>query len=313
MKNKSLVAYFVILAVLCASFVLGAKLLEKQGAFLAQGYMLTPAIAAMITRLFFYKPRFKDASLRLGKIRDYIQYWFLGLVITAVSFVLYTLIGAIRWDFSGQIFLKNLAEQFAASGREISDTLPPGFTPQIMLWIFTIGGLTVFNLIPGLITGFGEEFGHRGFMFPALYRIKPWMGFIIGGLIWFAWHIPLSFLGPQISGQSSWSLILNYFILAVGSVCTFAYLAFIYVKSGSIFVASVAHITLNNAAASLAYFVILQNQVLANLSTTLVMLAVAAFLYSRKMLDFDEISTPTKSGEPQTRLQTNQKLGDASP
>jgi hypothetical protein len=35
-----------------------------------------------------------------------------------------------------------------------------------MLMIYFVGGLTIFNLVPGIITGFGEEFGHRGFMFP---------------------------------------------------------------------------------------------------------------------------------------------------
>ena len=29
---------------------------------------------------------------------------------------------------------------------------------------FVIGGLTVFNILPGIINGFGEEFGHRGFV-----------------------------------------------------------------------------------------------------------------------------------------------------
>jgi hypothetical protein len=43
--------------------------------------MMTPAIAAVITRLFFYKPRFKDANLRFGHPRDYVKYWSLALVL----------------------------------------------------------------------------------------------------------------------------------------------------------------------------------------------------------------------------------------
>jgi len=256
MKHTSLIAYFVILTILCAGFVLGARAMGEQGAYLAQGYMMTPAIAALITRLFFYKPRFKDANLRFGRARDYLKYWLVALGITVLSFGMYTLLGAIRWDFSGQIFLGRLADQFAATGQNITDTLPPGFTPQMMLWIFVIGGLTVFNILPGLITGFGEEFGHRGFMFPALYRIKPWVGFIFGGLLWFAWHIPITFMIPQTVETPLWTTILNYLILALGSVCTFVYLAYVYVKSGSIFVTSIAHIAMNNAATSLSYFVV---------------------------------------------------------
>jgi len=283
MKQRSLFIYIFILFILCAGFVLGARMIGEQGAYLAQGYMMTPAMAALITRLFFYKPRFKDANLRFGRARDYLKYWLVALGITVLSYLIYTLLGAIRWDFSGQVFLDRLAKQFAATGQNITDTLPPGFTPQMMLWIFTLGGLTVFNILPGLITGFGEEFGHRGFMFPALYRIKPWVGFIVGGLLWFAWHIPITFMIPQTSDASLGATILNYLIVALGSVCAFAYLAYVYVKSGSVFVTSIAHITMNNAAASLSYFVIIQNQILANLGLTLTMLVVVAFMVSRKM------------------------------
>ncbi len=291
MKMHPLLIYFILLILLCGGFVIGARMLGEQGAYLAQGYMMTPAIAALITRLFFYPPRFKDANLRFGRAKDYLKYWLIALGITAISYLMYTLLGAIRWDFTGEVFLERLSEQFTATGQDINDTLPPGFTPQMMLWIFTIGGLTVFNIMPGIITGFGEEFGHRGFMFPVLYRIRPWIGFIIGGLFWFAWHIPISFMVPQTVEVTLGTTLLNSLILAVGSLCTFAYLAYVYVKSGSIFVTSIAHIAMNNAASALSYFVIIQNQTTANLGLTLTMLGVVTFLITRKMLVFETLTT----------------------
>ena len=289
MKDKSLIIYFVILVILCSGFMIGARIMGAQGAYLAQGYMMTPAIAALITRLFFYKSRFKDANLRLGRARDYLKYWLVALGITALSYGIYTLLGAIRWDFSGQVFLDRLEEQFAAAGQNINDTLPPGFTPQMMLWIFTLGGLTVFNILPGIITGFGEEFGHRGFMFPALYRIKPWVGFIIGGLLWFAWHIPISFIIPQTVEVPLWTTILNTLLGAVGSICSFAILAYVYVKSGSVFVTSITHIAMNNASASLSYFIVIHNQTLANLGLTLTMVVVVAIMASKNMFALDKL------------------------
>src|SRR5690606_15028948 len=131
-------------------------------------YMLTPAIAALITRLFFYEKKFQDANLRLGKLGDYGRFWLISLGITALSYVFFTLLGAVRWDLTGNEFLRRLSEQFASVGQDMEASLPPGFTPQMMLLIYSIGGLTVFNVFPGIIAGFGEEFGHRGFMFPAL-------------------------------------------------------------------------------------------------------------------------------------------------
>ena len=119
-------------------------------------------------------------------------------------------------------------------------------------------------------------------MFPHLYKIKPWMAFIIGGLIWYAWHIPLVLVIPQVQSFTVAQTILNGIILAIGAICTHTFLAYVYVKSGNILVASVAHITLDNAARSFAYFALVQNQMMANVGLTITMLIVVAVLYFSK-------------------------------
>jgi CAAX protease family protein len=284
MRGSSLAIYFAFLAAACAAIIAGAKMLGQQGAYLAQLYMLTPAFAAILTRLFFYKPRFSDANLRFGKLSHYLLFWFISISITALSYVSFTALGGITWDFTGQVFLGRLAQQFAAAGQDMNAALPPGLTPQAMLLIYFVGGLTVFNILPGIITGFGEEFGHRGFMFPHLYRIAPWVGIVVGGLIWYAWHLPLVLVIPQTGQVPLWQTLLNFLFLAIGSVCTFTYLAYIYVKSESVWVTSFAHIALNNSAASFSYFAVVQNQMLANLGLTLTMIVVVAVLYYTKEL-----------------------------
>ena len=231
MKHKSLIIYFVILTILCMGFIVGAKALGQQGMYLAQGYMMSPAIAAIITRLFFYEKKFQDANLRFGRTKDYLKFWLISIGITALSYVFFALFSSITWDFTGQAFLDRLAQQFEAVGQDMVASLPSGFTPQMMLMIYFIGGLTVFNILPGIITGFGEEFGHRDFMFPMLYRVKPWIGLLAGGSIWFAWHLPLALVIPHATDTSLGESILNFIVLAIGSICTFVYLAYVYVKS----------------------------------------------------------------------------------
>jgi hypothetical protein len=285
MKSKPLSVYFVILLAMCAAILVGVKMLGQQGAYLAQVYMLTPAIAAIVTRLFFYEPHFKDANLRIGRISDYIKFWSLSLGIIALSYVLLTLLGSIYWDLSGNVFLQRLTQQFAETGQDINAALPPGMTPQMMLMIFFVGGLTIFNIFPGILTGFGEEFGHRGFMFPLLYQIKPWVGIVVGGLIWYAWHLPLTLVIPQTAEYPLWQMLLRLVVLAIGAVCTFTYLAYIYAKSESVFVTSIAHIVMNNSAASFSYFVVIQDQALADLGLTLTMIIVVAILYYKRDLD----------------------------
>jgi hypothetical protein len=285
MKNKPLFFYFFILVLLCAGFITGARMLGQQGTYLAGAYMLTPAFAALITRLFFYKPRFKDAGLRLGKFNNYVKFWLVSLAITALSFGMFTLIGAIRWDFSGKVFLGLLAQQFAATGQDMLASLPPGFTPQIMLWLFFLGGLTLFNIMPGIVTGFGEEFGHRGFMFPLIYPNKPWLGLMIGGFLWYLWHQPLLLILPSGAPIPLWQTAVNHIGAIIGSICTHTYFCYVYAKSRSIFVPSIAHITIDNAARSLSYFIVLQNQFTGNLAQNLTMVIILAFLYFSKELN----------------------------
>ncbi len=269
----------------------------QQSNYLAQGYMMTPAIAALLTRLFFYPPKFSDANLRFGRFKDYLKFWLVSLGITIVSYTFFTVLGGITWDFSGQVFLDKLTQQFAAAGQDIQTALPPGFTPGTMLLVYTIGGLTVLNIFPGIITGFGEEFGHRGLMFPMLYQIKPWVGIIIGGLLWCLWHVPLAFVIPQTTQLPFWQTALNLLILALGSTCAHTYLAYVYVKSESVFVTALAHITMNNAAASFSYYAVIQNQSLCNFGLTLTMLFTIAILYYRKELQiFAKYFSTAKTG-----------------
>jgi membrane protease YdiL (CAAX protease family) len=287
MKNHPLAVYLLLVALISAGFVAGMKLVGNTGQYLAGPYMFGPAIAAIITRVFFYRPKFSDAHLGFGRWQNYLGFWGATLCIVLVSYVVYTILGAVSWDFSGDTFLAQLKTQMALSDRNIED-LPAGLTPKVMLVIFFLGGLTVFN-IPMIVVGFGEEFGWRGFMFPQLCRRRLARGLVIGGLIWFAWHVPLVLIVPSTSDLSMWQHVFNGIALAVGSICTFVFFAYAYAKSGTIWVASLVHAVFNNGSRSFSYFVNVENQVLANLGLAITMLAVVGVLYFRKEFKVFEV------------------------
>ncbi len=280
--KKSLIAYLAVITLLSGGFIVVMKLMGKTGNYLAGAYMLGPAIAALVTRLLFYEKRFKDARLGIGRWKDYLRFWCVVLVVVLVSYGMYTILGAISWDFTGESFLAQLEEQMALSGKDIGD-LPAGLTPRLMLILFFVGGLTVFN-IPMIIAGFGEEFGWRGLLFPLLCRYRLLSGFITGGLIWFAWHLPLMLVVPHTSTFSPWQHFLNAVVLAIGSICTFVFFAYIYAKSGSIWVVSFIHAVFNNGSRSFSYFADVENQLLANLGLAVTMVAVVGYMYIRKEL-----------------------------
>jgi membrane protease YdiL (CAAX protease family) len=295
MKKKPLIPYLILITLLSAGFIIGMKLAGKAGNYLAGAYMLGPAIAAAITRLFFYEKKFRDAHLGFGKLKDYLRFWGITMVIVLISYVVYTVLGSISWDFSGDTFLTQLKEQMALSGQNIDD-LPAGMTPQMMLIIFFVGGLTLFN-IPMTLAGFGEEFGWRGILFPQLCRTRLITGFIVGGLIWFAWHIPLTLVMPNTTEFTLWQQIANGLVLAVGSIFTFVFFAYVYVKSGTIWVAAFVHAVFNNGARSFAYFATVENQLLANVGLALTMLAVVAFLYFKNEFAVFEAFLNADEGE----------------
>ena len=217
------------LVILGALVIGAAKALGQQGAFLAQFYMLTPAVAAILTRLFFYKPGFRDAKLGFGKWTDYFKFWGLSIGITVLSYLMFTLLGAVTWDPSGQSFLDRLDGQFRQMGQDMNESLPPGMTPRMMLLLYLLGGLTILNILPGIIMGFGEEFGHRGFMFIELQKINPRTAIVVGGIIWFAWHLPIGLAVPQADPVPLWQMAVNVLAMGIGSICAFAYFAFVYV------------------------------------------------------------------------------------
>ncbi len=304
--SRSLLAFLTLVTLLSGGYVVAMLLAGKAGAYFAQGYMLLPAVAALLTRLFFDEGRFRDANLRLGRLRDYLRFWLLSLGIAGLFFLSYAAVGAGDWDFTGTTFLTSLAKQFAEAGQDISDTLPPGLTPRDMLWLFFVGGLTVFNLVPGLLTGFGEEFGWRGLMFVRMYAVRPWAAFLVGGLIWYAWHLPLGLVGPP-QTLSTREQLFQLLPMAAGGVCAHTYLAYVYVKSRSVFVAAVAHIAMNNASRSFSYFFVLHDQFLANLATALVMAVVVLLLYATGQFRvFRELSAP---GAPASSLPTHAAAG----
>jgi membrane protease YdiL (CAAX protease family) len=252
------------------------------GQYLAQGYMLIPALSALITRAFFDERRFTDANLRLGPLRHYAQFWLFSLGIVFLFFVSYTVFGAGHWDFTGETFLANLSQQLEAFGQDVdlSESLPPGMTPHTMILLYFTGGLTVLNVLPGLITGLGEEFGWRGLMFPRLYDVRPWMAFVVGGLIWYLWHLPLALVMPQQVLPAPNEQLILIIPAAIGIICTNVYLAYVYFKTQNILVTSLAHIVLNNASASFSYYFVIENQLTANLATALVMAIVVGVLHA---------------------------------
>ncbi len=271
--------YLALVAALSAAFIGGALALGANGNYLAGMYMFGPALAAILTRAIAHRPRFRGAGLHPGPVRAYLPFWAFGLGVVAANFLAIQIAGAVRWDLTGDAALARIDQLAAQTGQGMPDP-PAGMTPRDMLLLFTVGGITLFNILPGLLIGFGEEFGWRGLMFPALYRLRPWLAVVVGGLIWYAWHVPLLLVVPSTAAGETdpLSTAVRIVALAVGAIATHTVFAYAYARSGSIWIASLVHGTIDNASRSGSYWVIVVDQYRADVAVAVSMVVVVALL-----------------------------------
>ncbi|HEY1295831.1 MAG TPA: CPBP family intramembrane glutamic endopeptidase [Chloroflexota bacterium] len=112
---------------------------------------------------------------------------------------------------------------------------PAGMSPQIAL---VLGGIQTVLLGPfiGLLLGFGEEYGWRGYLQNELFQWGRIRGVILVGVIWGAWHWPLILMGFNYPGYpllglvlmvlytTGLAVVLGYAVLRSGSILLAAYL-----------------------------------------------------------------------------------------
>lgn len=120
--------------------------------------------------------------------------------------------------------------------------------PVPFLIVMTVMSLTIIP-VSQIIPSLGEEAGWRGVLYPFLKRkFGKTMGRIIGGALWGIWHWPLLIIGGYFYGKD----YIGYPVLGPVTMCI-ALIVFgividyLYEKTHSIWVASLAHAAMNAA------------------------------------------------------------------
>ena len=99
--------------------------------------------------------------------------------------------------------------------------------------------LLPFALVQNVFFALGEEIGWRGFLVPALYRVRGfvWTG-VASGLIWGTWHVPLIMFGGYSAGTPAWYAVTCFMISVTAMSVTVAWLR---LRSGSLWTAALYH------------------------------------------------------------------------
>ena len=163
---------------------------------------------------------FDQAGLRGGKIRHWVGY--------GLAFVLYYgLMTALNALF-GLGKAVDVQQAMGSLGGS-------GMTPSIFMLLAAFQTVVAGPII-GLLYGFGEEYGWRGFLQEQLIRLGKRRGILLLGLIWSVWHYPVIWMGHNYPGYpllgtllmtvftTSLAFILGYAMLKTGAIWLVAFL-----------------------------------------------------------------------------------------
>lgn len=223
LKTKGVLAFLLISfglnwgAILVAHFVLDLSIGDPQVQILiAIPTAFSPAIAAVIVRRWVTREGFRDAGLK-PRVRAaafyYLLAWIGPVLVLAVTIGLAVAAGLYRPDLS--------SPQQVISGMELD----------------LVGLLLVLVAPVVLLPAFwGEEFGWRSYLQLRVSR-NPLRAAFITGIIWAGWHYPLVFTDYTDYSNPFLGIVMWTPLLVAQAII----LAWLYLRSGTVWVPCLAH------------------------------------------------------------------------
>jgi uncharacterized protein len=197
-------------------------------------------LAVVLTRV-ITREGWQNTGLRPNFRRGWLYYaaaWLLPAVMVILGAVLYFVIFPQHYD----------PELTPLQGH-----LPAGIDPWTFILLQVVQAILLAPVINALFT-FGEEFGWRGYLLPRLMPLGWRKAMLVSGVIWGAWHWPLTAMGHNYGLEYPgfpWlgMLAMVWFTLNVG-----IFLSWVTLRSGSVWPAVIGHGALNGIGALPAMF-----------------------------------------------------------
>lgn len=215
---------------------------------MAAGYMWGPALANILTRLVT-----KEGSANLWlrpRLKQGWPYWLIAWVVPAVVVLA-----------GGALYFALFPQQFDSNLTNLAEVMRSAGQPEVtgpMLWTIVVTQTLMAVLIAPLINGlftFGEEFGWRAYLQQKLLPLGGRAAVLLLGVIWGIWHWPAIAMGHNYGLDYTGFPWLGMLMMVVFTTAAGTFLAWVTLRSGSVWPAVIGHAAINGIAALPALFV----------------------------------------------------------
>lgn len=217
------------------------------GQLMIAGMMFVPAFGVLLSgagvRSMGWRPQLRR------NLRFFFIAWLSPALLTALGAALYFLFFPGHFDLSGEYLAASVGEDV------LRQMEAQGISSSIFALISVISGIVCAPIL-NMLVALGEEIGWRGFLYPQLKtKFGQKRGWLLGGVLWGAWHWPLIWLigyeygaaAGNATGYAGFPIVgmLLFCVITTGWGILHDWL---YEKSGSIWVPSLFHGAINAAA-----------------------------------------------------------------
>ena len=218
---------------------------------LIAGAMFVPAVGVLLTRL-VTREGFRNCWIRLnlkGNIKTYLLAYFGPGILTLSGTAFYFLIFPDRFD--PQCGYLQATLEAAGTG---ADMIP---IPLGALLLLQTGQALLMGPLMNFVTGFGEEWGWRGYLLPKMAAKLPMIPvLLINGVIWGLWHAPLTVIGHNYGVG-----YVGFPYAGIAAMCIFCtvvgvFFSYVSMKTQSCIPAVLGHGALNSIGAVGIYFTV---------------------------------------------------------
>jgi len=240
------------------SIALGLVIFSNGGLSTGDGIGLLPRAAALMAVMMF-APTVANIATRLitregwsnmllwPKLRRGWPFYLAGLILPAVA----TIVGGAIYYL---LFPSRFDPSMAYALDELGIVLIAEFANP---WAFLIT-TSAYNILASMTAVplmLGEEFGWRAYLLPKLMPLGGRKAVLLVGAIWAVWHWPAIFMGYEYGFEYWGAPVVGPLLFVV--ICFFpsAFLAWLTLRSGSVWPAAFGHGVINASALLMVYFI----------------------------------------------------------